>query len=648
VTDRRQVPVETTEGWRPSSSGGERIIVALAGVALLGAVLIVAGNLLHKDDTVSVASASPRPTSRPSPTPRPSPAQIEVAVVPESATPGPSTPLLFGGWIRANEDLTIRTSPDDGASVVGTLPAGALAFVDEQAQGSVTQGWSTIEAPDPIGWVATRAGGKDLVQRFQAPDYPVSGQLYSLAAGPDGFLAIGNAAGTSSAYPPPTLFTSRDGANWHAASDPPAAAFYPAGAAWGPEGWLVVGSDPEGEGTRVWSSPDGDHWTLLGALQAGYPQGLAGSSLGYLLQGSSRGFGIPQNAWFSADGIHWSASDAHLGGYYQVTATTSGFYATITPGIGNEAGAAFSTDGRTWSPNLPHLFVASVGGALLGIEAGPDGRGGHPMRGSFYHGLVGWRPVTGGDGPFAGAVVTTIVSDGRQATAFGWNLTTEASLSWTSTGGPWTRHELPSTYSGPPMMAAARDGGVVLVGNRWNPRGPNPVIWHQDADGQWQPEGSPVLGMAVDPSTGLCDRLPTSPIEFVNLDRAAAVACHRDAPLTVRLWSSRCDGCYGGSDGLYDQEWLSSPSSNVLFLSPVKWRDQWSSTAVLPPAMGAPDPSWLDAWLELTGHFDDPASASCRWNPPPEELQFYAGAAPIIEACREQFVVTALRVVSGP
>ncbi len=221
---------------------------------------------------------------------------------------------------------------------------------------SFTQDWATIEAPDPTGWVVIRSGDKDLVQRYQSPDSPVSGDLYSLAAGPDGFVAIGTVAGRSNAYPTPTLFTSRDGANWHAASDPPSGGFYPTGAAWGPKGWLLVGSDPRGEGTWVWSSPDGDHWSQLGALQAGYPQGLAGSSLGYLLQVSSRGFGIPQNAWFSADGIHWSASDAHLGGYYQVTATASGFYATITPGIGTEAGAAFR---RMAAPGLPTFPISS-------------------------------------------------------------------------------------------------------------------------------------------------------------------------------------------------------------------------------------------------------------------------------------------------
>jgi hypothetical protein len=641
--------VETTEGWQPRSSGGERILVALAAIALLGAALIVAGNLLHRGDAISAASGSPRPTSPATPSPSPSP--VELTVVPESSASAPPAPTLFGGWIRAKADLQILASPDESATVVGTLPAGALAYADEQAEGSPELGWATIEAPDPTGWVATRAGGKDLVQRYLPADNPVAGSIWTVAAGPAGFVAIGNAAGRSSSSARPAIFASADGANWHLASEPPPSGFNPAGVAWGPKGWLLVGSDAVSDGTLVWSSQDGDRWSLLGALPSVYSQGMAGSSVGYLLQsGGGRGPEV-QPLWFSADGIRWSQSNPGLIGYYRVTATTAGFYAAPPAAccLGqSDAKAAFSTDGLTWSPSLPNLLVGALDGVLLGIEIGPDGLGGHPLRGSFYRGQVGWRPVINGDAPFSGAVVTSIVSDGQRATAFGWDLTTEASLTWTSNGGPWTRHELPRAFDVHPMMAAAGQRGVVAVGGQWTPRGVNAVLWSQHADGAWEPEPSPVLGTLPDPSAGACDP-PTDAVAFVNLDRAMAVACYGDAPLTVRIWSASCDGCYGDAQGTYDEAWLSFPSRNSLFLEPVKWPGQWSSNAVLAPAIGpAPDPSWLDAWLELKGHFDDPASTGCHWTPPPDQLQYYSGARQIIEGCRQQFVVTAVRVVHGP
>lgn len=645
--------METTEGWQPRASGGERILVALAAVALVGAVLIVAGNLLRKDDAVSLASGSPLPTSTPSPTPVPSPTIMEL-VVGESTAPGSSpspTPALFGGWIRASVDLPILDSASEGAAVIGTLPAGSLAYADEQDQGAAPGAWMTIEAPDPTGSVATRRNGTNLVERLVPAIVPYSGAFQTLAAGPSGFVAIASQYSSSSSYLPPSVFVSSDGVSWHAASGQPGHDLNPNGVAWGPKGWLMVANDPNSDRMRLWTSPDGERWMVLGALQAGYPQGLAGSSAGYLLSIEGGRDGNDQQVWFSADGMRWTRSNPGLPGYYQVTATTMGFYATTAACCEPQpaAMAAFSTDGLTWSPNLPKLFVAAVDGILLGIQAAPNGRGGHPLHGSFYHGQVRWRPVQDGDAPFAGALVTSIASDGQRATAFGWDPNTEASFTWTSDGGPWTRHALPTTFGGPPSAAAAANGRVIVVGNRWTPRGNNPVVWHEGADGGWAPEPAPVLGFAPEPSTADCGPPPRDALELLNGDRAMAVACLGNAPFTIRAWSSRCDGCFGTPDGTYDEPWLSSPSSNLLSLSPVKWLDQWSMNGVLSPTLRpSPDRAWVNHWLELTGHFDDSASTRCHWNPPPDQLQYYGGARPVIEQCREQFVVTAVRVVEGP
>jgi hypothetical protein len=59
-------------------------------------------------------------------------------------------------------------------------------------------------------------------------------------------------------------------------------------------------------------------------------------------------------------------------------------------------------------------------------------------------------------------------------------------------------------------------------------------------------------------------------------------------------------------------------------------------------------PAWLDHWVELTGHFDDPASAQCRWMPDIHSGQAPYSAQSVINSCRQQFVVTRIRVVSGP
>ena len=128
--------METTEGVRPPSSGGERTLVALAVVALLVGGLIVAGNLLGQDDVASVASHSPRPTERPSPTPLPTvrvipgpvptPAPLELVLEP---APVPTVePTLFSGWIRAKVELQILGAPELGSAPIGVLAKGELIF----------------------------------------------------------------------------------------------------------------------------------------------------------------------------------------------------------------------------------------------------------------------------------------------------------------------------------------------------------------------------------------------------------------------------------------------------------------------------------------------------------------------------------------
>ncbi len=539
--------------------------------------------------------------------------------------------------------------------MVGTLEAGALAYVDEQETTVRDLAWATLEAPAPTGWVAMRANGKDLVKRYEQVSFPWSGYLWGIAAGEKGFVALGQSPGGPNTSSGPEVYVSADGATWRVASDFLPSDTYPSGVAWGPVGWILAASEGGGgSGSELWSSPDGEHWRRLGVLDGFYPDGLVGSAKGYLLQATSgRSFGgRSDQSWFSTDGIHWTESRSGLLGSTVVTATAAGFYARQVPDCcpaQANSTAAFSTDGLTWTPTRPNLFVVAVGNALLGVEPDASGRGAQALRGSYYRGQLGWRAVNGGQVPFINAVVTSVVSDGQRATAFGWDATDETPLSWTSDGGPWTRHELPAAFGGLPQVVAAGKVGVVAVGYRTNWRGPSPVVWHEDSAGLWEPEPSPMMGLPADLSADACGAPPTDPAEFSNVDRAVAVACLGDTPITVRMWSAPCVGCNGQAGGTYDETWLASPADDQLFLCPVKWPDNCWTNVVLDQSLAqAPLPSWLGAWLEVTGHFDDPASASCRWSPPPDQLRGYGGAGSIIDACRQQFVVTNVRVVSGP
>ena len=88
-------------------------------------------------------------------------------------------------------------------------------------------------------------------------------------------------------------------------------------------------------------------------------------------------------------------------------------------------------------------------------------------------------------------------------------------------------------------------------------------------------------------------------------------------------------------------------------LGPTEWEGVWMQAvvprAVMPPTLAlVPAKEWLGAWLEVTGHFDDPLAETCRFTPSRVELEDYAGAIWGVNDCRHQFVVTAVRLVDGP
>lgn len=660
VTDRRQVPVETTEGWRPGPSGGERTLVVMAVIALVSGLLIVAGNLLPKDDAVAVASSSPEPTARPSRTPRPTPAPLDLVVESASPPPPPDQSSSFYGWIRAKEELQVVLGPQEGATAVGVLAAGELVSASEDPGNVGDQGWMYVERAiesGVSGWVATRRAGVDLIERFGQPTVAFSGSISSLAAGPDGFVGIGLPSGTSDAFPPPFLIHSADGADWKAAVDAPAPGLYPMAVAWGPAGWLLASSGQDG-GTWFSTSPDGSQWTVSGTLRAPsqplYPFSLVAAGAGYLFSTQSYDFG-PRGAqilWFSPDGVNWHEVDPGLTSTsYLLAAMPGGFYAWADPNC-CEHQAAFSADGLTWypvagGPQGYGMQLAAIGERWFAIETDRSTGAPRAWLGRVARGQLSWQRMAGSVAPFDHAAVTSLVSTGHEVIAFGWDRSTEEALSWTTTGSEWIRSVLPG-YEGIPHLAAGGAHGVALLGHRPSIRGDDPVVWHRTPRGAWLPEPDPLIEAVPEPSAADCAPLPHDALAFVLLDRALAPFCHGDTTITFRAWSGRCEGCWGGGDGTYEPQWLAGTLENQLVLAPVESQSSWTPAILSPNVASVPAEEWLDAWLEVTGHFDDPLALTCRITPAPQDYQYFSGALGGINNCRQQFVVTAVEVVDGP
>lgn len=644
-------------------------MVALAVVVLLGAVLIIVGKVFPRRDesanatpTASAdASEQPSRTPRPSPTPRPL-GQITLL---EGTPPSPPAPQPqtnpFSGWVRAKADLATYPEPRLGAVVSGTLPRGSLAFVyEDPGTGSNELGWLAIQEPGNGGWIATTPNGSSLVDRFASRTYRTSGDIQGLSGGPDGYLAFASRPGRSDAYAPPQAIASSDGVHWQWGATPDSSYSF----AWGPAGWLTF-SQGDWRGVEpppiwIWNSSNGLTWDALGAWvdpnpdRGSSPNQLVGSARGYLLSIGGSRFG--NNAiWYSPDGLTWlEAADPGFapGAQLGMVATAVGFYAwdRIPGDRGSGAAAAFSGDGIRWTPVDDGPSNASPVGAvddqLLAIEPDPATGSGRVWIGSVVRDGFVWHHDLDQDPIFAGAGVTALVSDGQRMAAFGWDQATDRPLAWIREGGAWARSPLPASFGGIPRVAAAGPDGFVVVGYRTTMRGSNPVLWHQAADGSWVPEADPLLAAVPDPSPADCGAPPRDAVDFVVLDRTEAAVCLGSAEVTFRAWSVPCNCDYGEPTGHNQPAWLAEPTVDQLYLSPIEGSSSWTQV-ILAPTLSA-EASWTDHWVELTGHFDDPAALSCRWLPQGDEVVWYSGRQDTVNGCRQQFVVTAVRLVDGP
>jgi hypothetical protein len=665
MADRDLFDLEMSPGLEPPSGIGDRILVGIAALALVGGLFIAVVNALPDDEEAARASAAPSesPSASPPLVPTPQPPRVATVQPGEIEVPAPDSPSTFYGWIRTAVDIVIRVSPEPDATQIGVLEAGMLAFADQQGEPSDEPGWLSLQ--DRPGWIATVADGEQLVHRYEYPRYRGSGSIDTISAGPQGFVAMIRPPSGPDVYPRPAPATSVNGAQWRSAGPSGFESWDSGSVAWGPAGWLAItyvyGPDWNLGDIWIWRSADGLDWARLGklaGLSGEYPNSLVASDRGYLLATSSQSGSSSGALWSSADGQTWIESKDRsitmsFFGDRRIQGLAGGFYLwDPSQDARPDAFAAFSVDGQRWTrvgngPTGANLQLAAYGDRILAIDADRQTMAARVWTGTVVRGQMLWIRQPESQAAFAGGAVTRLVSDGTQAYAFGWDRSTDAPLVWIGDGKRWTRSRLPASFQGIPNDAAAGPTGVVVVGHRPTLRGDNPILWHLTPTGRWLPEDDPIVPPVPDPSTDDCAPLPTDFAAFTVLDAAAAVVCHGDAPTTLRAWSVRCDGCGGGYWSNAEPAWLLNPEENQLGLSPTDWTDGGWQSVVLSPALTMED-SWADTWLEVTGHFDDPVSVTCHVEPRSEDLIYFPGQQSVIDQCRQTFVVTEVKVVSGP
>ena len=652
--DPDEIPLSTAEGRRPASTSGDRLMVGLAIIALLGGVLIAIGRLLPEaPPQTSQATATPVesviPASR-TPRPSPSPRPPRTTLVEEGPIPQ-ITPdeQFFGGWVRLRDKVAVHSSPTTASNITNTLHRGSAAYLyaapDEEGG---EPGWLQVQAPgDGGGWIEADPDDEGLFDRF---DYHGAspGSLYKLAAGPGGFVGIGNEADGTSLW-----LSSSDGAQWEAANV--GSRYWDASMAYGPSGWVRINSAEDQTGKyRMFISQSGDgvDWEPMGAIPCcgtTWNGGeLVGSELGYLTAqwGSSR-----PDFWYSTDGLLWTERRVPITNTddgFRIAATALGFVAWTTRPENGAVEVAFSADGWTWSDEVFEevariVDVVADGDQLLMV--GRTRGATHLWTGRSSGGDVVWAPAD--PSSIQEGVVTRVVNDGSRTILLGWDRETEEAVWWDRSLAGWQVHAFPSGFYGFPRLAVGSPAGIVAIGELAETN-TSPVIWHLE-ESEWRSEASPAIAPPPPESPEACSRpRRTDVLELMTVDLAWAATCYGNRETTVRAWAVPCEGCYWDSGEDREPEWLASPSeADQLHLSPIANGDWGWLDAVLSPTLARRE-GWIGRWVEVTGHFNDAASSKCRWIPDYTQEDWYSGTADVVAECAARFVVTAVRPVNGP
>lgn len=632
------------------------MLVGLAAVALLGGVLIAISRLMpQQPDQTSQATVTPSvpadasvaATTLPSFPPPP----IDTKEIVAEPPPSGEVPNRREGWVQLRQPLTVRYKPYVESAELYTILAGEAAYLtDGPLFGPTAEGWQYVMAPNN-GWVQADVEDRDVFRRFSQHALPNVG-INALAGGPTGFVALGRNVGHRG-----VALTSADGAIWRRV--PASGGAMGQVAAYGPAGWLIMGSVGASRSTPViyvWQSVDGIAWNELGSiteLGPAAPVGLVASDAGYVLV-TEAGHETPR-FWFSADGILWTSRPVPIHdaqGGMRITATPVGFYAWTqadpTTTAGPHSSGAFSADGWEWSQadlSAPGEVVDVVadGDRLLGVSRGTaNATWQGVVQGQQLHWSIRDREA------FPRSAIGRMVSDGRRIVALGWDRGTDAPLWWERDGLAWRRQEMPAAFGGPPHVAAGGPNGIVAVGTRRAGLLVTPLMWRLNGD-NWEPEAAPAISQLEAPTREQCGALPRELVELIQMEGSFAAACFGAEPMTLTGWTVGCHSCFlSGSfpEGSGQPPWLAQvPDETTLFLAPVRLGSLGSITAVLDPSLrGAAVPSPFRQ-VEFTGHFDDPAAQTCRSTPKVFEEDWYGGKAVVIATCRAQFVVTELREI---
>ena len=512
-----------------------------------------------------------------------------------------------------------------------------------------------------------------------------SASVGSLVPTPGGFAVLGNENKGDGTSPTFVVSGTADGGTWTRLAASPGGTLFSAMAG-GPLGW--VGATEETDGTVsttvLWFSSDGTTWEAL-PDQAGI-RTISLEGFGSLapITAGPRGFAIAgyktiggnsvAGVWVSLDGRTWTEATS-LGdkGFDQVLALPDGFLAVANGCcVGLRAGA-FSPDGVSWrdisvDTNSPFgtayeggALFAAAGSTVVVLRLGTSGNI-EVVTGSFADNAgqtgISWKHDVEADNTFAGDNVSAMTSSGGNLGVAGYDRTTLSPITWTSTDArSWHRTNLDaSTFGGgvPSQLAMSGATGstsIAAVGYRVNSAGDiRPELWHSNDGSTWSAVDGDLLGVLPVVPTGPCPgTTPTAIEDFLAMAPPLWPVCFGSQALKIRGVTRNCD-CGGVTGEQGSPSWLIDPLGfgDVYLVPRVVPAETGGGafTVKINPAHPVKVPA-AGTYVELTGHFADPAAATCRIYSNPGAFGPVVTKGRTVAVCEQTFVLTAIRTLPG-
>lgn len=651
--------------WKPIA------VIAAVGLLALIAIALLIRFLSSGPPGTADGSPTGNPSSSfqvtpsnpaPSPAPvTPTPTGTPVVTVDQPLPPG-AGPTSFWARVLVN-DLRVRDAPGTSGKIVDAVSAGDVVYALEAKEVagatwySIFKGGKGTEAPPPR-WVAAGPPDGRYLARLGGAPRKLPDEVRGLAAGPSGYLAFGTTERTTENQSgAPLIMTSADGTSWTRQSADAFKGAAPNSAAGGPGGWVVVAYSGPSNSNTVWLSADGRSWDEVGQGPGGAilpdttPYSVAGSAAGYLLPLSGTNGNY---LTFSKDGRSWAPSE-----FGNVTPISTGetFVAIFGPDPAPPPLATLRIfEGGKWvdvaaneMPAFEQPQWAASGKAFVMFDRSVVDKKLLVWAGSIAADRLSWRRQTSAEAAFAGAGVSAVVGSSSGFLVTGWDAATMAPITWTSTDGvTWKRiGHAAEDFGGPITQVVRAPIGGVALGSDPRPGYDAQHLFRSDDLVTWSPVEVATLD-ALDPTAGGCPQLPGNMGDLLGTDGELGAACFGDRPITVRGFATDCGGCGGYTLGNFEPGWLATPLAGAdTFLAPFEVDAGYGRSVIVHPDIAD---QWVDnRWLEVTGHFDDPAASTCHETLPLE----YWGAAPVprdylVATCRQRFVVTAIKVVAGP